>query len=100
MQKEDKFAFAILALVLCVVLVGILYALKFVFAALFGWFDESGSSGVGFKEAFFYAIISSVTLVILFTLFAGDGILGELPTMVVSFFLFVVFFTVSIAWIF
>ena len=100
MEKEDKLAFSSLAIVLCVILVAILYGLKFFLAALFGWFEQSGSSGVGFKDAFIYAVILSIGLIILFTFFAGDGILGELPTMVISFFLCILFFTVSIAWIF
>ena len=100
MEKEDKIAFGLLSIVLCVILVAALYGIKIFGAALFGWFEQSGSTGLGFKEAFFYATGLSTVLIILFALFAGDGVFGELLTMVISFFLFTLFFTVSIAWIF
>ena len=100
MQAEDKIAFGVSAIVLCVILVALLYGIKLVGAALFGWFEQSGSTGVGFNDAFVYAILLSIGLIVVFAVVAGDGILGELPTMVISFFLFILFFTVSIAWIF
>ena len=58
------------------------------------------AQGVDFKNAFIYAIVLSIALILLFALFAGDGILGELPTMVIPFFSVHLVFTVSIEWIF
>lgn len=100
MEKEDKIAFAVLSVLICGIIFGALLLVKYLGSSLFGFFDASSAEGLGFKEAFLYGTGVSVLLNVVFAMFAGDGLLGELPTMVISFFLFVVFFTISIAWIF
>ena len=100
MEKEDKIAFSILAAIFLAVVFGVMLLVKFVGASLFGWFEASEATGIGFKESFTYAIGVSIFLMVFFALFAGDGLIGELPTMLIGFFVFVGFFTFSIAWIF
>ena len=92
MPTEDKVALAVLA----AVVIGILLVVRWVMSALFG-VAVGATSGVGFSDAFIAAIVLSIVLMLVFALFAGDGALGELPTMIIGFFLMVVFFTISIA---
>tara|TARA_B100001093_G_scaffold480465_1_gene510361 strand:+ start:462 stop:764 length:303 start_codon:yes stop_codon:yes gene_type:complete len=100
MEKEDKIAFSVLSLITGAVIVGLLLLVKFIGTTLFGFFTESSITGLGFKDSFVYAIILSTLLITVFAIFAGDGVLGELPTVVISFFLFTIFFTFAIVWIF
>lgn len=99
MEKEDKIAFSIALGLLCAVALGLALAVRFIGAALFGWFDAA-DAGVGLKPAFVAALIVSTVLILLFAVFAGDGILGELPTILIGFFVLTAFFTLSIAWVF
>ena len=99
MEKEDKLAFSLVLALLCVAALGLALAVKFVGAALFGWFDAA-DAGIGLKPAFVAALIISTILILLFALVAGDGLLGELPTILIGFFVLTAFFTLSIAWVF
>jgi len=92
MPTEDKVLLTVLGLVVVAVLVGLRWLLSGVFGLAVG-----ASSGVGFRDAFIAAIAVSVLLIIMFTVVAGDGALGELTTMIIGFFVMVAFFTVSIA---
>ncbi|MDH3621177.1 MAG: hypothetical protein OER91_09810 [Gammaproteobacteria bacterium] len=95
MEKEDKIAFSVILVILFVLML----AVKVVGSAIFGWFDAA-DAGVGFKDALIVAVILSVVLLVLFAVVAGDGVIGELPSMIIGFFLVTAFFTLSIAWIF
>lgn len=57
-------------------------------------------AGVGLKAAALWGFGTTVALLILFALVAGDGLLGELQFMLGAFFLFFVLITLLIAWIF
>jgi hypothetical protein len=100
MEKEDKIAFSIISLAICGILFAILWGIKFIGSTVFGLFAETETAGMGFKDAYPYGIGLSIFLIIIFAIFAGDGIVGELPTMILGFFLFSVFFTFSIAWLY
>ena len=56
--------------------------------------------GLGIKDAALGAFITTVVLFVLFALVAGDGVIGELPVMLLGFFAFFVIITLLIAWIF
>ena len=99
MEKEDKIAFSAILVVSCALILGLLWAVKLVGAVLFGWFDDA-NVGVGFKDALISGTILSTLLLVLFALVAGDGIVGELPSMLLGFAIFTAFFTLSIAWVF
>jgi hypothetical protein len=99
MEKADKIAFSAILVISSALILGLLWAVKLVGAAVFGWFDDA-SAGVGFKDALIWATILSTLLLVLFALVAGDGIVGELPSMIVGFAMFTAFFTFSVAWIF
>ena len=95
MEKEDKVAFS----VMLAALLGLMLGVKIVGGAIFGWFDAA-DAGIGFKDALIVAVILSVVLLVVFALVAGDGVIGELPSMLIGFFIMTGFFTLSIAWIF
>lgn len=99
MQKEDKVAFAVLLIITAGAITFLLWAIKFVGEALFGWFEIS-AVGLDIKDALLYGTGVSAVLISLFTIIAGDGLLGELPTLLVGFFTLNIFFTLSIMWIF
>lgn len=56
--------------------------------------------GVGLRTAALVSVALSIVVVIVLALTAGDGLLGEFQYMVAAFFIFFLFFTVMIAWIF
>ena len=99
MEREDKIAFSVLLVIVCGVLFGLMWGVHFLGSSLFGWFDAA-DAGVGFKSSLIVSVVISTTLIVLFAVVAGDGLLGELPTIVIGFFLLTGFFTFSIAWLF
>ncbi|MBF0232843.1 MAG: hypothetical protein HQK65_07375 [Desulfamplus sp.] len=99
METEDKVAFTVLIIVIGGVVFGLMWGVKIIGSTLFGWFITA-DTGMGFKDALIYSLVLSTFLMVLFTLVAGDGLVGELPSMLIGFFLFVAFFTLSLAWIF
>lgn len=97
MQTEDKIAFSIVGIVIAVVIFGLMYLFKVVG----GWFFDISSLGWGFREALPLGVIISLVVMLLFALFGGDGLIfGEIPFMIAGFFIFTLFFTVSIAWLY
>ena len=99
MDRADKVAFIVLLIVLGSVSLGLMLGVKYIGTTLFSWFSTS-DNGLGYKEALAYSTGLSALLIVLFALVAGDGIIGELPSMLVGFALFTLFFTMSLAWIF
>ena len=99
MEKADKIAFTVISVPFGAIIVGIMWLIKLFGIEVLGWFQEA-DSGIGFKSSLIISSIISSCLIILFALVAGDGVLGELPAMVLSFFAFTIFFMLSIAWIF
>ena len=64
------------------------------------WVAVSFDSGIGLKNAAITAAVISVTVMIVFALAAGEGLIGEIQFMIPGFFLFFVFFWLMIAWVF
>jgi hypothetical protein len=73
-----------------------MWGIQVVGSSVFGWFDTA-DTGVGFKSSLIAAVVISTILILLFAVVAGDGLIGELPTVVIGFFLLTLFFTFSIA---
>ena len=61
---------------------------------------QSFEPGVGLKMASIIGFFVTTTLFIVFAIFAGDGLLGEIQFMIGGFLLFYLIFTVMIAWVF
>lgn len=99
MTRTDKIAFVVLLAVVCGVGLGGLWLVKSAGIAVFGLF-AAGSEGLSWRGAFGISVGLGMTAIILFALVSGDGLLGELPTVLAGFFLLVSFFTVSLALMF
>lgn len=63
------------------------------------WVFVTFESGLGLKTSAIFSAVISVTLMIVFALAAGDGLIGEIQFMIPGFFLFFVFFWLMIAWV-
>jgi len=96
LEKDDKIALSVLIALGVVFTLVILFVIRWFFASVMGIIDLD-TGGVGWRSAFVVAIILSFLFIFIFALVAGDGVIGELGIMVVSFFVMVLFFTVSIA---
>ena len=58
------------------------------------------NQGVSLRSAAIAGVAASITLLIVLAVVAGDGLIGEFQYMVAGFFLFFVFFTLFVAWVF
>lgn len=58
------------------------------------------SDGVSLRVAAIAGVAASVALLIVLAVAAGDGLVGEFQYMLAGFFLFFVFFTLFVAWVF
>jgi hypothetical protein len=102
-QRESRFALRILlgfsALVAFLVALVVLAAAT-TLPGLSEWVAVNFDSGIGLKNAAIAAAVISVTVMIVFALAAGEGLIGEIQFMIPGFFLFFVFFWLMIAWVF
>lgn len=100
MEKEDKIAFGVILAILCGIGFGILKVIHWIGTSLFGAFKAS-ADGVGYTDAFLTSVGVSTALIILFALISGGGdLLGELPFVLIGYFILIAFFTFSIAFVF
>lgn len=98
MAREDKIALIGISTIGAAFVISVLLALRFALG-WFGYVTDAASDGIGFKSAFITSIGISFFFMLIFALFAGDGVVGELGLMVAGFFVMIVFFTLSIAFI-
>jgi len=100
MVREDKIAISVIATIFFVLIFGVMKTVKWMGTTVFGLF-EAGSQGISYTSAFLMAICLSFVLIIIFAIISGGGeLLGELPFVIIGFFTLIVFFTLSIAFIF
>jgi len=82
------------------VVLGIVLLALIVLPISFAWIVQSFEPGVGIKMASIIGFFVTTTLFIVFAIFSGDGLLGEIQFMIGGFLLFYLIFTVMIAWVF
>lgn len=58
------------------------------------------NAGVSLKTAAIAGVVASVVLLVVLAVVAGDGLIGEVQYLIAGFFLFFVFFTLFVAWVF
>ena len=95
-EKDDKIALGVIAAVGAAITLGVLLAIRWLFAGVLGIVNLD-DGGVGWQTAFVSAIVLSFLFVLIMAVVAGDGVIGEFGLMVIAFFLMMAFFTVSIA---
>jgi len=62
--------------------------------------NESFAPGIGLRTAAIIAAVVSFVVLIAFAVVSGDGLVGELPFVIVGFFVFFLFFWIMTAWVF
>ena len=88
-------------LVICgLVVLGIVLLALIFLPSTFAWVVQLFEPGVGLKLASILGFFVAMILFIVFAIFAGDGLLGELQFMIGGFLVFFLIFTVMIAWVF
>ena len=88
-------------LVICgLVVLGIVLLALIFLPSTFAWVVQLFEPGVGLKMASIIGFIVVTILFIVFAIFAGDGLFGEIQFMIGGFLLFYLIFTVMIAWVF
>ena len=87
-----------IVLVALVVLVGV--AVMLLLPSLAGFAATHFEPGLGLKTAAIISFFVTVVVLLVFAVAAGDGVVGELPVMLLGFFVFFLFFWLMIAWIF
>jgi len=99
MGSESRSDLKVLAIVLAVAAVFIVVA--FTFGAPFiSDMAAALEPGIGIKDATKWSFGVTVVMFIVFAVVAGDGMVGELPFMLLGFFAFFVIITMLIAWVF
>ena len=96
MPREDKVAFGLILAAVCLVGLGLIWGLGGLLDLL-GVPIGAAETGVGLRDAFLVSVPIAFAVIILFTLVAGDGLVGELGVMITGFFVMLLFFTGAIA---
>jgi len=99
MATGDRSDLKIIALLLAAGLILVLLVLAFAGPMAQG-ITAAFSEGIGLKTAAIWSFGVTVALFVLFALVAGDGIFGELHTMLSAFVAFFALITLLIAWVF
>lgn len=87
--------------VLLLVIVGVFVVAALLMLPLLSAFVSTHlAPGLGLKDAAVVAFFVAVTLMVVFAVAAGDGLLGELQFILGGFFAFFLIFWLMIAWIF
>ncbi|MEP3669206.1 MAG: hypothetical protein ABJN42_20965 [Roseibium sp.] len=99
MSQGDKIALSAIGAVFLVIALGLMLVAKWFLSTFFGMF-QTIDDGLGFRTAFLIGTGISFATIILFAIVAGEGVVGELPTMIIGFFVMILFFTLSLAMVF
>ncbi|HEY7885754.1 MAG TPA: hypothetical protein VIC08_12495 [Cellvibrionaceae bacterium] len=102
MTSDDKDKREARSILLAIVVVLALAAIAFflLLPMLGGITGGIFAPGLGLKESAIIAFFVTVVLLVIFTLAAGDGLLGELQFILAGFFTFFIVIWLMIAWIF
>ena len=91
----------VILLVICgLVVLGIVLLALIYLPNTFAWVVQLFEPGVGLKMASIIGFFVVTILFIVFAIFSGDGLLGEIQFMIGGFLVFFLIFTVMIAWVF
>lgn len=99
MEKDQQEAIKVFAVIVVaiVVLVGLLI---FVIPEFLALVNNAFEPGLGLKNAAIIAFVLTIVIFLLFAVFAGDGLLGEIQYMIGGFFGFFVILWLMLAWTF
>lgn len=95
MPREDRVALWLILAAICLIGLGLIWGLS-ALLGLLGVVIGATESGVGLRDAFLVSVPIAFGVILLFTLVAGDGLIGELGVMITGFFVMLLFFTGAI----
>lgn len=99
MEKDQNEAIKIFTVI--IVAVFLLAALLiFVLPEFMAIVNESFEPGLGLKKAAVIAFVLTIVIFLIFAVFAGDGLLGEIQYMIGGFFGFFIILWLMLAWTF
>ena len=99
MEKDQREAIRLFAVIVIavVVLIGLLIFVLPEFTAIV---SETFDPGLGIKKAAVLAFVLTVVIFLVFAVFAGDGLIGEIQFMIGGFFGFFLILWLMLAWVF
>ncbi len=95
-KRSARTTGVLLVLIVVTLVAGIVLLAPELFAAMEPIFSE----GVGLRTSAIISFFVTLVVMLLFTLAAGDGLIGELQFVLPAFFVFFLFFWLGIAWLF
>ncbi len=99
-ESRDRKEARTLALVLLVLVLALAGCLLLSIPMLSDFKEAYLAPGVDLREAAILAFITTIAVLVVFAIAAGDGLLGELQFMLLGFFAFFLVLWLLIAWIF
>ena len=97
---DQKQSFKIVAGIIVILLFAVVVGYLFFGPIIIEFSQEFLEPGVGVKTAAVISFFITFITLVVFAIFAGDGIIGEIQFMIAGFFTFFVIFWFLIAWIF
>lgn len=95
-KKQARTTAVLISLILMVLIAGIVLLAPELFASIAPVFSE----GVGLRTSAIISFFLTLIVMLVFTLAAGDGLIGEIQFVLPAFFVFFLFFWLGIAWLF
>ena len=99
-DSKDKRTARTTALLLGLIILALLAGIVLLAPELFAAMEPLFSDGVGLRTSAIISFFVTLVVMLLFTLAAGDGLIGELQFVLPAFFVFFLFFWLGIAWLF
>jgi hypothetical protein len=100
-QPSDRRAsYAVIALCAVAVIGLVVWGAATLVPQIQAWVTEVFSPGLGLRTSAIIAAVVAFSALIVLTLAAGDGLLGEIQFVIPGFFLFFLFFWLMTAWVF
>lgn len=99
-DSADKRSARTTAVLLVLIIVTLVAGIVLLAPELFAAMEPAFSEGVGLRTSAIIGFFVTLVVMLLFTLAAGDGLIGELQFVLPAFFVFFLFFWLGIAWLF
>ena len=99
-DSADKRSARTTAVLLVMITLGLVAGIILLAPELFAAMEPAFSEGVGLRTSAIISFFVTLVVMLLFTLAAGDGLIGELQFVLPAFFVFFLFFWLGIAWLF
>ena len=99
-DSADKRSARNTAVLLVLIVMSLIAGIVLLAPELLAAMEPVFSEGVGLRTSAIISFFVTLVVMLLFTLAAGDGLIGELQFVLPAFFVFFLFFWLGIAWLF